>query len=207
MNKVHLLYADLLFDELKKRCEKNSKYSLRSFSRDLSISPSFLSRVLRRENALTLKKAEIFSKKLPWSTAKRELFFQLIHYHNCVPGATKELLAEQLGHLVKDQNIDSLTLSESFQSLLLHWHDFAIVELTLHPDFKSSPQWIANRLSLSLEQSKESLQRLLLLGKEILLRCLVQQVPRIVLILFVSSITKEKLFALPLKVLYLMERQ
>jgi len=161
---VQLHYTDLLLDELQKRCKKNAKYSLRSFARDLAISPSFLSRVLRRENSLTLKRAQAIAAKIVWSKFKLELFFQLVQVHHCESGQAKEFFESQLNKVIKNKKSEAYSLSQNQQSLLINWYDLAIVELTLHPDFESSPRWIGNRLSILPNQAKESIRRLLYLG-------------------------------------------
>ncbi|MGZ3770586.1 MAG: DUF4423 domain-containing protein [Bdellovibrio sp.] len=162
--KISLHYSDLLFSELKRRINKNKKYSLRSFARDLDISPSFMSRILRKETSLSLKKGEILLKKIKWSEVKSELFILLINYHNCSGGTAKQVLESQLVEKIKKSEQEIFNLNREHHFLLSQWFHFAIIELTLLPSFKSSPRWIAERLKITVPEVEESIKRMLLLG-------------------------------------------
>lgn len=70
--------ASILKQILEKRCEKNSRYSLRSFARDLEISPQTLSRILRQKRGLSYEMGVKISQKLPLSEQELIVFLNLI---------------------------------------------------------------------------------------------------------------------------------
>ena len=67
-------YVMYLCEELDRRIEGNSQYSLRAFARFLDIDASFLSKVLARKQVLSLKKVEAIVEKLGLSEEQRKKF-------------------------------------------------------------------------------------------------------------------------------------
>lgn len=61
------IYARKLKDELVVRSSSNPSYSLRAFARDLKLSPSFLSEVLKGKRRLSHESLNFISEKLGWS--------------------------------------------------------------------------------------------------------------------------------------------
>lgn len=138
-------YRDILREELETRCERNPRYSLRAFSRDLGISSSRLSEVLAGRYGLSREAAQSIGKKLDWNENEIALFCDLVDSEHA---RAKKKRTEAKQRLQVDANpYQQLTL-DSFQ-VISDWYHYAILELTLIRDFKSDPKWIARRLGIS----------------------------------------------------------
>lgn len=75
---MKLDYREVLKNELVQRQERNSLYSLRSFARDLGISPSRLSEIFNHKQGISLSWAKKISEKINLSTEDAELFCLLV---------------------------------------------------------------------------------------------------------------------------------
>src|SRR5689334_22299599 len=62
--RIHTSFATLLRSELAKRCEKNERYSLRAFARDLDIEHATLSQLLRGQRELTAATVDRLARQL-----------------------------------------------------------------------------------------------------------------------------------------------
>ncbi len=157
-------YSDLLLSELRTRCERNQKYSLRSFARDLKISPGFLSRVVRQEILLSKKKAQLILDQLKWTPTQKNFFILLVQYYHSPIGEFREILLHSIIKKTKNSKEVYFKLSREQDILVSEWHHLAVLELTSLPNFNSNPNWIAKKIGISKVKVKDSLRRLLILG-------------------------------------------
>jgi uncharacterized protein (TIGR02147 family) len=149
-------YRSVLREELEVRCEKNSRYSLRAFSRDLGITSSRLSEVLGGRYGLSREAAEAIAKKLGWSKDESDIFCDLVDSEHA---RTKKKKSEAKSRLKsKPSNYQQLTL-DSFQ-VISDWYHYAILELTSVRDFESDPKWIARRLGINDHPVVAAIERL-----------------------------------------------
>jgi uncharacterized protein (TIGR02147 family) len=137
-------YRSLLREELEVRCERNPRYSLRAFARDLGITSSRLSEVLTGRYGLSRQAAQAIAEKLGWNESESVIFCDLVDSEHA---RTKKAKAEAKSRLESGSEYQQLTL-DSFQ-VISDWYHYAILELTLVHDFKSDPKWIARRLGIS----------------------------------------------------------
>lgn len=138
-------YRSILREELEARCERNPRYSLRAFARDLGITSSRLSEVLTGRYGLSREAAIMIANKLGWSEAEITVFCDLVDSEHA---RAKKKKAEAKSRLESGaQDYQQLTL-DSFQ-VISDWYHYAILELTSVQDFESDPKWIAKRLGLS----------------------------------------------------------
>jgi uncharacterized protein (TIGR02147 family) len=147
--KSHLTLPDLLKTELVRRCQKNSKYSLRSFAKSLDLSPAFVSKLLKGERAFTLRTIDRLSVKLALHPSQVE------YYRAQLKRKKSSLKIGEVGF--RQINLDH------FQ-LISDWYHFAILELVTVEDFQNSPAWIAKQLGISVHQASDAMERLLRLG-------------------------------------------
>lgn len=125
------------------RCKRNPRYSLRAFARALAIDHSSLSQILSGKRVLSKQATQSLCSKL--STTPEELRgFGLIER----TGAEEEYF--QL-------DVDSF-------SAISDWYHAAIMELTFTKGFKADPKWIARKLSITVEEAKVAVERLIRLG-------------------------------------------
>ena len=155
-------YRSVLLREYEQRCQRNSHYSQRAFARDLKISPSRLSEVLRGRYGLSAASARQVAQLLGYSPSEEEYFVALVESEHARSGrrkrAAQEKLALQRGRL----SFSELEL-ETFQ-VISHWYHYAILELTYCKDFRSNAAWIAKRLGIPLVLTQQALKRLKNLG-------------------------------------------
>lgn len=159
---TQLNYRDMLLQELEKRCRRNPQYSMRSFARDLSISPSRLSDVLKGRYGLSRVAAEQIAKKMEWEPLRRTYFCDLVASRHSRSDTQKKEAQKRLKRLYRDLHAQQLSL-DAFQ-LISDWYHYAILELTLTENFQSDTEWISQRLAVDQHLIESAIQRLLRLG-------------------------------------------
>lgn len=138
----------ILFSELKKRKTKNSRYSLRAFSKYLGISPAYLSLIMSGKRLLPVSKIQKIAHKL-------DLEFSLdVENKNKTNKASKLNKSKYPGVLKKVMPNDQFLL-------ISDWTHYAIMSLSYIRNHKADSRWIAHRLGINDIQAKESLQRLI----------------------------------------------
>lgn len=131
-----------LQSEFDRRKEKNSRYSLRSFSSHLDIHVSCLSAILRGIRPLTDNLISRFLNKL-------------------------ELNPEELEKLLKTENlienIQAILTLDTF-AIISQWYHYAILELPKTEDFKEDFVWISKVLEISVTEVQSAVERLCRVG-------------------------------------------
>jgi len=151
-------YRQYIEREFRRRCRRNSLYSLRAFARDLDISPSKLSEVLRGKCGLSLHAAELLCVHLNLSPVEAEHFMVLVeaaHSRNPVRKAqARDLLKSfQATHGYSELDIERF-------KIISDWQHLAILELMELENFQNNIEWIAEILNLDIFLVSESLERL-----------------------------------------------
>jgi len=147
---VQLPLQDLLKNELALRCEKNPRYSLRSFATSLQLSPAFLSKLLKGERRFTTRTVDLLAKQLTLNPD------QVAFYKN--------RLNKKSGNKLEAPEIAYRQINLDQFQLISDWYHFAILEFVTVENFDESPAWIAKRLGINQHQVTEALDRLLRLG-------------------------------------------
>ncbi len=130
--------------ELSRRIQKNAKYSLRSFSRDIEIPVSTLSAILSGERMPSKKFVTKVANKLSLS-----------------PIQVQNFLMQNAGLENKmSQNYADLILQEDQFKILIDWRHFAILRLIHTKNFKPDITWISSRLSSNNFHIGECVDRL-----------------------------------------------
>ena len=138
----------ILKDELKHRQKDNPNYSLRAFSRDLKLSPGYLSDVMKNKKQISVDKAVLVSQALELSWREAQVFLQLAQLSNAKTASARRFIRQEIKKTRSFYSAFTRMKSSQF-SLISDWYYFAIVELTDLKDFSDSPQWVANRLGIS----------------------------------------------------------
>lgn len=145
VNTPFVLFLQQIFDNRKQR---NTKYSLRAFARDLQIAPSKLS--------------EIFSGKF---SPGEKMTARLI--------ASLRLMGEEAQHLhtlvsahrmIHQETRGARVLSEDEFTLIADLENYNVLSLMDADNFVSNASWIADRLNLKVSKVEETLARLQRLG-------------------------------------------
>ena len=141
-------FVEYLRRELAQRLNSNRSYSLRSFARDLDVSPTSLSSLLSGKRSISIKMIQRLALKLRLS-----------------PAMTQRFLNHQLGtKLSGESEFKDLVLREDQFKMLSDWKHFAILRLIKTFDFQPNEKWIANRLNSSQVQIQDCKNRLIRCG-------------------------------------------
>lgn len=143
-------FRSYLQDELIRRCKKNPGYSVRSYARALTISPSSLSRMLRGERKIS-------------DAMKLKLGARL--------GIPSKVL-ESLENNFEKQALKAGDLPEQHYAqlkadhfaIISDWYHYAILELAHVQGFEPNPRWIARSLGITVAEAQLSIDRLVRVG-------------------------------------------
>lgn len=137
----NILFRKALNDELIKRMRKNPSYSIRSFAQILGMESSSLSQILKGKRKLTDKMCQRLGQKLNYGELKMRALTR--HY------TIDEKSFSSFGKMEED----------SFK-FIADWHYYSILELTHCDEFKGGISWISKVLGLTINETKESIERL-----------------------------------------------
>lgn len=140
-------WQSFLKEEYQKRRRKNPKYSLRAFAKYLQISPSHLSHILSGKRTVKAPVAIRLGKVLDLTSVE-----------------TLELLQmdDDLAQDHAPQQVRILGLDEF--GLIASWHFYAILGLANLKNNIATPEWIAQKLQIPKEVSKQCFKDLVRLG-------------------------------------------
>ena len=153
----------MLAEELSARIGSNPSYSLRAYSRDLEVTPSYLSEVLNGKKTLSHKMASKIAPKLGFDSSKQEAFVLLSLIEREKSPPLREALVSSLNRLMgEDFKVTDLEV-ENFR-LISQWYHFPILEMTELVDFNFEPSSIAKKLEISRYEASSAIERLVALG-------------------------------------------
>jgi uncharacterized protein (TIGR02147 family) len=151
-------YRGLLKIELEKRCARNPRYSLRSFARDLEVSPSRLSDVIRGRYGLSRSAAASIADRIGMNREESSIFCDLVDLEHARANRARNEASDRLRRLAATRRSQQLAV-DAFQ-IIADWYHYAILELTLVKGFKSDASWIAARLAISPHMVVSAIERL-----------------------------------------------
>lgn len=155
-------YKLFLEHELARRCEKNPRYSLRSFARALGLNPASLSRVLTGKRPLAWKAAQRLLKVLDLSPAEERSFLLSVVEES--KSRKLQRLPSDLKQHLKGEVPQGMEVSFETFKTISDWEHYAIRQLTCVKGFRPQAKWIAGQLGITETQSKLAVERLLRVG-------------------------------------------
>jgi uncharacterized protein (TIGR02147 family) len=155
-------YRDVLRSILEERGRKNPRYSLRAFARDLGITPSRLSDVLKGRYGLSREASHKIAERLGFNSNETEFFCNLAESEHARSQTQRQLAKIRLKKFTGDSHYQMLQM-DTFH-LVADWYHMAILELTYLKGFKSNLTWIANALGISRPVAEQAVARLKRLG-------------------------------------------
>lgn len=155
-------YRQFLKDCLELRMQKNTKYSLRAFARDLDIAPQILSSVLLNKKGISTEVATNISTRLNLNEQETNYFCDLVDLAHARSNSSKKIAALRLTRYKEELQFHAL--KEDTFRVIVDWYHNAILEMTFIEGFKSDPGWIAKRLNISNHEAKQACERLQRLG-------------------------------------------
>jgi uncharacterized protein (TIGR02147 family) len=139
---------DLLNNELSLRKTRNSAYSLRAFARDLGVSPTAISDFLNGKRQLSKTNLQRICDSLNLSPLQKETLFE----------SKKNLIIND------EEETQRMILADDTFRVIADWYYLAILNLAKIKTNKANPEWIAERLAISIENAADALERLSRLG-------------------------------------------
>lgn len=136
------LLTQIIKDNFEKLSNKNKRFSKRSYAQKIGLSSGALTDFLSGKRGISQKKAKEVLDKLGYSEAEQ----------------TNILKFNPLVHNKTTRSFKKIE-NEAF-STLLSWEHLAILSLTKTTGFNSSPEWIAQKLSLEIEIVEQALVNL-----------------------------------------------
>lgn len=151
-------FRDILRHEFKSRYQRNSRYSLRAFARDLGISEPRLSDLLKGRNGLSQISAQKIANRLGMNQAQSDFFWLLVVSKNSRSLMKRENARLKLKKLRSQSKMKPL--SDEVFKIVGSWYHMAILELTYTSGFKSDTKWIADKLGISEADATDAIARL-----------------------------------------------
>lgn len=155
-------YRDILKREFASRSQRNARYSLRAFARDLEFLPSRLSDILNGKQGLSRKSASALAEKLGFSRSENEFFCALVDKEHARSHSKREIAGNEIQKIRARHEYTEL--SEEAFAIIADWYHFAIMELVTVDGFINDKHWIARRLGISPVEAELGLQRLIRVG-------------------------------------------
>lgn len=160
----NLNYQTFISACLSRRQQRNPRYSLRAFARDLGVRSSRLSEILNGRCGISKKRADKIAEHLELSGRERELF---VHLVESVHGrsATKRKLARDRVRLLLHE---AQSLGDAELGQISHWVNLALLEAIGFQELPHSIESLARFLGAdprTIELSLARLQRLGLIKK------------------------------------------
>lgn len=140
---AHLDYVDFLKTRLSWQQARQSSFSLRSWARDIKLSPAYLSYILNRQRPLTLPVAKRMAAQQEMSNEEKSYFLLLVRYQNESDPRIKEDLFKQLS-----SSRNSLSLRPRdvvLNKYLSNPLNVFLREAVLLKDFRWSMDWLKKR--------------------------------------------------------------
>lgn len=148
-------YQDILNQEYRKRW-LSARDTKEQFSKDIGLSPSFLSRVLKGKRHLSEEKAYEVAQRLWKSPLQIDNFCKKVRIQRSKSESLQQHLEE---NSIEISNIDCIQLN-TFRGIY-QWQNIAIIELLNLPSFKLDFNWIAKKLNIHPMLSEIAVERLL----------------------------------------------
>lgn len=144
----HSPLAQYLHEILLSKRVRNSRYSLRAFARDLTISPARLSEIFSLKYAPGHQAAEKMMTALKLDSHERRNFWALLEEHN---------------HLYRE-TYGAKIITDTAVEIIVDYDHYSLMNLMTTDTYCSSPSWAAARLGVSTKKILEMLDRLVLFG-------------------------------------------
>lgn len=142
-------YRSVLATHLSERQRKNARFSLRSFAKQLEMSPGQLSGLMNGKKNLTTKQAVKIIEKL--ELTEQESFDLLRGLHPKLQSKNSK-------------NPDFHVLADDEFRLISDWQHFAILSLGRIRNNEATPRWIADQLGIDVSMAHAALSRLERMG-------------------------------------------
>lgn len=154
-------YRETLQSEYRQRANKNPRYSLRSFSRTLDVSHSFLSQVMTGKRHLSTEMALKVSRQLKLTAKSQREFCDQVQAEATRDEALRSFIETRIP---KRTTRAVRNLAREEFNMIADWYHFAILELGKCKDVVLTPEHAAARFALPVKTMELAFGRLEALG-------------------------------------------
>ncbi|MBX2987451.1 MAG: TIGR02147 family protein [Bdellovibrionaceae bacterium] len=148
--------------EMEDRCQRNPRYSLRAFARDLGLQPGKLSEILRGRCGLSGAMAGAVALKLRLNSQERRHFVAMVEAEHARSPLRREQAREELKTLEAQHGFSEIEV-EKFK-IISDWQHLAIHEAFLTKGFPGTAAAVARRFGLEENAALEFMERLAAFG-------------------------------------------
>jgi uncharacterized protein (TIGR02147 family) len=152
----------ILTQELKRKQKAHPSYSLRALARDLKVSSSYLSAVLKGKKLVPMHRLGEIAKRLEMDEIRMAQLQRAIVLTSVPPEQLQLLNRDLDGHRNPLENLEqSQPMSKADLKLWSQWYYLPILDLTTCEDFVSDLKWISRRLKVPIGDVSEAIHFLL----------------------------------------------
>jgi uncharacterized protein (TIGR02147 family) len=155
----HTTYQSYLHAELVERNAKNPRYSLRAMAKQIDVSPSTLSEIMKNKRQLSYKRAMVIAEKLGLSNREAEYFCTLVQKEAAYTAPMAERFHDKLTQLNPKYKVKDLSI-DHFRAIS-EWHHLAIIPLVDVKNFRFTAFQISKTLGISTFEAQSAIERLL----------------------------------------------
>jgi uncharacterized protein (TIGR02147 family) len=145
-----------LTGQLEQRLQRNPRYSLRAFARDLGLSPAMLSQVLAGTKGLSATAASRIARSLGLNEDESRRWVTLVESRH----ARSRVVRAAARKTLKTLESSYTPLDGDAFRVIADWHHLAILSLLETEGSRDDEAWIARRLGITVLEVRESLKRL-----------------------------------------------
>ena len=156
-------YLEFLNDEYHRRLARNTKYSIRAFSRDLGLRPNAFSDILNLRYGLSSAMAYSIAAKLKLNAEDAAYFVSLVEIKHGRSFATRNAAEVRLKKIRNKSGLFDAS-KENHPELFSHWYQPAILEMITIFKGQLDEQLIAKTLNITPKQAEDGLKNLMTLG-------------------------------------------
>jgi uncharacterized protein (TIGR02147 family) len=155
-------YRTVLKGAFADRVSRNPAYSVRAFSRDLGVAPSFLAEVLKGQKNVSQEGGLKIARSLGMQKTEADYFCLLVQLETTRDPELRALTLEKLQAIRPASQIHDVDV-DAFKAIS-EWYHLPILEMTLLKRFAFNAFNVAKRLGISEVQADLAIARLLRLG-------------------------------------------
>jgi len=151
-------YQEFLLSEFQRRLKKNRRYSLRAYSRDLSLRPSALSDIMNGRYGLSASMARAVASNLNLSESEALYFVDLVEMKHGRSALLRSGAEKRLRKL--RAAMTKSIYSAADESLYDQWYYAPVLELVTVLGQDATPAEISSRLGIQVAEAKSALEAL-----------------------------------------------
>lgn len=157
-------YRKILHAAYETKAERNPKYSLRAFARDLDVDPGQLSHIFKGTKNLSLQKALSLAGKIAQTPLEKSLFYSCVELAHAPDQMAADDIRKKITGIIAGLKNRSVNVNEDEFDTISDWYHFALLELAGVKGFDCDADSASNYLKISKVEAVSGISRLFRLG-------------------------------------------